>query len=326
MRRSAFLVAAAALAACAGPAAAFDCATARSPLDKALCASPALKSADDAMAAAWKTAHDSAAGADRDMLLASQRAWIKRRADICDQAEQGYVACQIADTEARRNYLASRPETGPGLDSPMKPALVVIPGRKGNYDVDVELTRFAEPKTPGEKTLNAEVAKLVADVPKDTKDIGKDEIWSYARTMRVVYASPHLISARIEGYDFTGGAHGNPLTWGLNIDVPGGRKLAFADAFDHAAAQKLEADCAAQVLKQKKERLGDLPTGDDLKAFHKDLHNVFADLGAWDFSTRGASIVFANYAVGAYAEGQYTCEFPLAKLKELAKATFPLPQ
>ena len=77
----------------------------------------------------------------------------------------------------------------------MQPALVVVPGRKHNYDVDVELMRFTNPKTSADKTFTADVAKIIADIPRDTKDIDRDEIWSYSRTMRlaeltVVMTSP----------------------------------------------------------------------------------------------------------------------------------------
>lgn len=322
MRR---LVPALVLLACATPAAALDCSAPKADVDKALCASPEARAADEAMAAAWKTAHDSAAGADRDALLATQRLWIKRRGYGCDSEQPDYAACLVVDTQARRAWLLAQPEAGPGTGNPMQRAIVFRPGRNGAYSVDVELLKFVDPKAPGEKTFNAAVTKMIADVPKDTKDIDRDRTYSHDLTMRMTWASPRLLSARLDGYDFEGGAHGNPYTLGLNIDVAGGRKFAFADAFDAAAHQKLDEDCYRQVSKERRKRLGEDIAKDFDKEMRKTLHKDVGDLEFWNFTAKGATIIFGAYELGSYAEGSYTCEIPLQRLKDLAKPAFPLP-
>jgi hypothetical protein len=49
-------------------------------------------------------------------------------------------------------------------------------------------------------------------------------------------------------------------------------------------------------------------------------------LRAWSFAPDKATVTYDPYAVGAYAEGLYSCEIPYATLKPLAKPGFPLPQ
>ena len=122
-----------------------------------------------------------------------------------------------------------------------------------------------------------------------------------------------------------GGAHGNPSTSGLNIDTKSGRKLSFADAFDKAAREKLTASCLAQVAPEKVRRGMDEPKGDELKTLRGNIDENLSNLDTWSFTAKGATIVFGHYAVGSYAEGTYECDVPLARLKELAKKDFPLP-
>lgn len=302
-----------------------DCKAARSEVEKAICSSSAARAADDAMVAAYKKAHAASAGDQRAMLLAAQRLWIERRGASCDMQQPGLGECLARETDARRAFLESRAETGPGA-GPMEPVLVVTPARKGAYQVTVELTRFAAPATAGQKALNAEVARMIRDVPRKSADLDKDVKYAHDVAMRVTYASPRLVSARFDGYDFEGGAHGNPWSSAVNIDMATGRKLGFADAFDKQAREKLDAECLVQVLRQKKERGAAEPVGADLKDIRKNLDEGLGDLGSWNFSASAATIVFGPYNLGPYAEGSYSCEFPVAHLKTLAARNFPLPE
>lgn len=312
------------LAAC-GPAAAMDCKGARGEVDKAICAAPQAVAADEAMAAAYNALRERSSPAEREALLVSQRAWIKRRGYGCESDKPGYAQCLTDETNRRRAYLEARPESGPGLDSALRPEIVARPGKPRDWEIDVELLRFAEPKTAGERTFNAEVAKLMKEIPVDRSDIERNQTYSHDVWMRLTWLSPRLISARVEGYEFTGGAHGNPSTSGLNIDAKSGRKLAFADAFDNPAREKLVNDCMAKIVPEKVKRGMDEPKGDELKSLRAGVDENLANLGNWNFAAGGATVVFGHYAIGSYAEGTYECEVPLARLRELAKKDFPLP-
>lgn len=315
-----------ALLACAAPAAAMDCKAARTDIDKAICASPEATAADAAMVAAYSALRERMTPPQREALLASQRLWIKRRGYSCESDKPGYGACLAKETDQRRAFFEARQEAGPGLESPMTVEIVAKPGKPRDWEIDVELLKFVEPKTPGEKTFNAEVGKMLKDIPTDRSEIQRDQTFSHDLWMRLTWLSPRLISARVEGYDFEGGAHGNPSTSGLNVDTKTGRKLVFADAFDKAAQEKLTAACLAQIAPEKVRRGMDEPKGDDLKSLRKGIEDGLADLDTWNFTAKGATIVYGHYAIGSYAEGTYECDVPLARLKELAKKDFPLPE
>jgi len=314
-----------ALLACAAPAAAMDCKAARTDIEKAICSLPEAATADNAMVAAYNALRERMAPPQREALLISQRLWIKRRGFGCESDKPGYAACLAKDTDQRRAFFEARAEAGPGVGSPMTVEIVAKPGRPRDWEVDVELLKFAEPKTPGEKTFNAEVARMLKDIPTDRSEIQRDQTFSHDVWMRVTWLSPRLISARIEGYEFQGGAHGNPSTSGLNIDTKTGRKLAFADGFDKAAQEKLTAACMSQIASEKVKRGMDEPKGDELKSLRKGVDEGLAQLDAWNFTAGRATIVYGHYAIGAYAEGAYECDVPLATLKALARKDFPLP-
>ncbi len=303
-----------------------DCKAAKSEVDRAICASPAALAADSAMAAAYNALRERFSPAERESLLVSQRAWIKRRGYGCDSDKPAYAQCLTTQADQRRAFFEARPEGGPGVDSALRPEIVARPGRPRDWEIDVELLRFVEPKTPGERTFNAEVAKMLRDIPTDRKEIGRDQTFSHDVWMRLTWLSPRLISARIEGYAFEGGAHGNPSTAGLNIDTRSGRKLVFADAFDKAAQDKLTAACLAQIVPEKVRRGMDEPKGEELKTLRQGVEEGLSSLDTWNFTAKGATIVFGHYTLGSYAEGAYECEAPLARLKELAKKDFPLPE
>ena len=70
----------------------------------------------------------------------------------------------------------------------------------------------------------------------------------------------------------------------------------------------------------------DEPKGDELKQLRANIDETLSSLDTWNFSAGGATIVFEHYSIGSYAEGAYECEVPLARLRELAKKGFPLPE
>lgn len=323
MRRTAFFIYGVLVA--TAPAAAMDCRAAKSEIDKAICSSPQAIAADDAMSAAYTALREKSSPAEREALLVSQRGWIKRRGYSCESDKPAYAQCLTTQTDQRRAFVEARPEGGPGIDSPLRPEIVARPGRPRDWEIDVELLKFVEPKTPGEKTFNAEIAKMLKGIPTDRKEIERNMTYAYNFWMRLTWLSPRLISARVEGYSFEGGAHGNPSTAGLNIDTRSGRKLAFADAFDKAAQEKLAGACLAQIVPEKVRRGMDEPKGEELKTLRENIDENLSNLDTWNFSAKGGTIVFGHYVVGSYAEGAYECEVPLARLKELAKKDFPFP-
>ena len=96
------------------PAQAFDCAKAESPVEKAICADPKLKAADDAMGAVYTTLRTALTGGDRKALGASQRKWVKTREDNCGYQQGAELTnCILTDTKDRRRCSPPSPKAVP---------------------------------------------------------------------------------------------------------------------------------------------------------------------------------------------------------------------
>ena len=307
---------------------ALDCGQAKTAPDKAICADPVARAADAAMAKAYDTLLHSLSEPNRQALILSQRAWLKARTYGCpDTTASIFAQCLTRKSAERQSFLEGRPETGPGSGGRLMPVFIEQAGRKGHYQIDVTVLKYAPPTSPGEKLFNAEVAKLLRQIPSGKNDsFGRAMIYSFILHMRMAYAGPRFLSANIETYQFAGGAHGNSGSSDINIDVAKGRILHFADAFSAAAEQKLDAECLRQILPQKAERAPDEKMdGDHLKQLKHAIAEGLDRLDSWSFSAKEARVDYDAYALGAYVEGPYSCRFPTAFLRPLVKPGFPLP-
>jgi uncharacterized protein YecT (DUF1311 family) len=319
------------LASAVQPAAAFDCAKAQSVVEKAICADVKLKAADDAMTDAYLALRNSVTGPDRKTLGMSQSKWVKDRDSSCGVAEGSELTnCILDRTEDRRRLLLAEPESGPGASSRMMPVFIQQDADPFHYDVDYTLIKFVKPKSRGENLFNAEVSKLAKQAPLERQDEAapQDMTYSAFASMALTYASPVFISAKIETWEFTGGAHGNSATSAINMDLKRGEPLKSRELFDNKAIAVLKADCVKQILAQKKEKLEgeDFDPANDPLYKEETVVDYLRSLGNWNFWQDKATVTFDAYAIGSYAEGPYNCDFAMDNLKKLAKPGSLVPE
>jgi uncharacterized protein YecT (DUF1311 family) len=310
----------------ATPALALDCSKAKTPVETAICADPAAATADRSMADAYGRLAAELSPDERKALLASQRAWLKLRGNTCQGDEGVTASCLVKRTEQRSRYLAGLPETGPGSGSRLRPIFRQESGPRLQYEVDVNALKFETPSLPGEKLFNARVDKLLAELPKNRPRDKAELLYSAWLTVSMAYASPAFLSAHVATYEFSGGAHGNSATTNINIDTASGKLATFADLFTSGAQSEFEQSCWTQFIKQKAEKGPDETiSADDTKTYRATMKQSVAALENWTFSADKASIGFDPYALGAYAEGTYSCDFDADLLKRLRKPASLLP-
>ncbi len=310
------------------PAAAFDCKRATTSSEKAICADPAALESDAAMSATFSSVMSLASPSQKVAIAAAQSRWLKDRDNACaDSKAAALGACLVQESRQRRRFLAAEPEVGPGAPGRLTPWFRIERGGKRRADIELQLLKFPAPQTPAERAFDTAVEKLAGGLTEPETDDPAADHYAYSRTMRLVYASPSLISAVVEGYQDTGGAHPNSFSSSINIDVAAGRELVFEDLLDSRAAEKVSALCLKSVIAQKKEKMeGDAPTSaNDLKDLAKQVTEATGNLSAWSFDAEKATVIYGPYAVGSYAEGGYFCQAPYTTLRPLAKAGFPLP-
>lgn len=315
------------IAACALPlpAHAFDCMKARTGVEKAICADPALKRLDDDLGAAYGLLKAGFAGPEQKMLALSQKRWIARR-EFCASQQDAMAACVTQHTLERLALLRAQAQGGPGVQGRLVPQFLVQEGTPAQYDIDIAVLRFAEPKTAGEKTLNRLADEVLAAVtlgphggPEQSAILARED--SFVLT----YASPAFMSVRHDFYVNEGGAHGNRGTANLNIDMASGRLLGIADVLAEPSAAILTIWCRKQIEAERRKRVPGIDPGEGLAERDRTIAERVRDLAGWSIGEGEIVVSFDPYAVGAYAEGAYECRFPTRGVRELALPGAPLP-
>jgi uncharacterized protein YecT (DUF1311 family) len=314
----------------ANPALAFDCGKAATKIEKAICASPELVSADAEMASAYASVRDASTPPEKKMLSLAQRRWIEQRENACAYAEGAELtACISKETGERRLLLLGAPESGPGTPSQLVPVFLQQVGNAKLYDIDYALLRFADPQSEGEKLFNAQSEKILreAAVEPDGQEGIEENILTRQETFAISYASPRLLSVASSYYAYDGGAHPNGGLSNINIDLQSGKEIKASDVFPGEAIKTLTSECREQILVRKQETYGDekYVPADDGNFQESTIAEHINDFQRWTISADKAVVTFDSYAIGAYAEGPFECEFAMPELKAIASPDSPLP-
>ena len=309
---------------------AFDCAKASTEVETAICADPDLKALDDAMSTAYGEVRAASSSAERKMLALSQKRWLANRESQCAADGKLDTSCVKNRTDDRRRLFLGEAKSGPGAPSRMMPVFLQKEGGGKLTDIDYTLMRFLEPASAGEKTFNAEVRKILKDAPvgPDPEPAPEGMMYSAEAVMDVDYASEYFISASVGIWSFRGGAHGNGGVSSINVDLSSGKVAGFDDLFEESAVEPFTADCREQIVAEKKERFGDEPydPANDPALTDEAITEHIKDLSTWTFTAEKGSVIFNSYDIGAYAEGSFACDFPVATLNEHAKSDAPFPE
>ncbi len=328
------LIALAGAAAC--PVAAADCTHLKDAVDKAVCASPDAKAADEGMVKAYDRLK---AGLDRTAaasLLKNQRGWLADRKQACPENGETEAACLIRWSNARRDWLDGTPAQGPGLPGALAPLVIAKDGAKGHWSQGIALFRFRASATPGEVAFNAAIDKAVAAMPDRMDGAGGGDHGTWSLKGTLTWASPDFISLRVDASEFAeGAAHGMIWTQNINVDLKAGRQIAVGDLIAEDKLRDLEAVCLSQIRTQLagvyrdsgSDPDKDPQTRDELKAdlagMRKDVAKITADAGHWTFDRDGAVVSYDQDALTAHAAGSFECRLPLAQLQAAAKVPLP---
>lgn len=323
--RAPLLIPALLLAGAASPALAFDCAKARTPMEKAICADPAATQADDAMGAAYTAVQAASGKAEGQALLRNQRAWLQRRQSVCrdwskpDPTFDG--ACLARETRARGRLLAGYAEhEGPGA-LPLRPHFVGQTDPKRRLEVSIAVPQLAAgaAAAPGLDELLQATAKA-ADQPVDD-----DPHYSYDAGYAITYNSGELVSVVFDIYVDHGGAHGQGVQAAANYSPALGRALKVDDLLDGKGIVALTSRCRV-LLRQEKLKRGATPDTVDGDLTEPAVADGIRSIEAWQFRGDAVAIHYDAYAIGAYAEGPYDCVLPWAEIRRAAKPGAPLPK
>lgn len=306
----------------AAPAFAIDCIKAATPVEKTICGKPALKAADDALGAAYSALRASLDAAGKAALRGDQLKWLKQRDGICsewDQASPPDAACLMRVTVERTDMLTAKPlRAGPGAPA-FRPVFYRRVDEAASIEVSVVYPELVDASSPALKRLDALLAG-----PADGADQAVEGPYGRIMSFRIGYASGRFVSVRYDAYEFTGGAHGMSYGSAVNFLMAEGRALTLADFIDANGRAGAIAACRDSIRAQKRERgvpveMIEESLGDEALATAVD------QITAWSFDDRGALVHYNPYDLGSYAEGDYDCVIPWARLRGLSIAGSKLP-
>jgi uncharacterized protein len=316
--RAAFLLVVIVAAAPARPAdaASFDCANARSPVEKAICGNQELSAADEALAASYKAVLAQLSPDAQDRVRDGQRDWLKYVRTICPPG--GNIAQCLKDTLSERKEQLDKSVTKSGdlvLYTVERFSAEKVKKEPWNGEKfathQSSYPQLDRPATDGARAWNREVAasaKKAEMSPEDDTDSDTD----LGFTISIL--SPDLISGEFSASLYAhGAAHPTARLTPFNWLLKQGHDLRAEDLFDRAKPWRkgLSMLCV--------EAFSDFDTAQDFCAPPK-LH---AD--NWTIDTDGLGIQFQQYEIGPYVLGAPLQVIPWDKLKPLLVADPPFP-
>lgn len=311
-------------------AASFDCAKARTPVEQMICSEWQLERLDERMATLFERARE-ADGADRDALLAAQRAWLQTR-DACTD-----IACLEQTYRERIAALGGGAAANAGkLEREVidEGRAVRLADKRGDLDVEAVF-----PVLPGDddaiRAANASIERAFreplaefrgqyGDFIEESGEIHVGPPWAFSLGYQGVHATNTLIAVDGGGYMYTGGAHGGALYLPLVLDRQTGAPMEPAELF------REDTDWLGVLSEQSRARLREVEpfsTDPDLVDddwFQEGTAPTAENFGLLLPTAEGIRVTFTQYQIGPYAIGDFRVTVPYAALRaQLAPTLFP---
>jgi uncharacterized protein YecT (DUF1311 family) len=336
-------------------AASFDCTKAKTPQEKAICASPELSAADDQLAAAYKALREAAPERMKIEVLDDQRAWIHGMEVSCKASESGSGADLVGSSRQYTDLTACLREY---YDARTKSLLHMILQKDGITFVwrSINLNTQGKPggSTGSQAGLDLDRGSMIASWPQSNRETAEWKAWnagieSAAQdlasegnrdpsgkwmpewvegvdaevTSSVVAVGSQLVTAYIED-DWTGGVHPNSRVIQFNWMLKEKRELRPADVFreDSAWERAILEHCDKALRKQFGEDYENLLIPGEMA---KTLHGIIIDPRNWALDKGGLTIVFPRYSIGTYVNPADPVTIQWDELAPLLRPSFVRP-
>ena len=291
------------------PAMAFDCAKAASRVEKLICAKPALKALDSAMAKAYGELKSSLPAAQQAWLGRSQVAWIQRRSGNCSldddakpMADEASVVCLERLTEERRAMLSGARDDAPATAPRLIPVFFHQAGGKRRYEIDLSYPQAA---SPGSGSLNALLRQAAeGDRPWqeriDPDDAGAS--FAFYAEYRIALQTDGFLSVVFNRMTSTTSPYPRNEQKTVNFDLKTGQAATLATLLRPGAQAEAGKACLAQLRKY----YGPDP---EPTITPKAVNAVVGDITNWVFEPNRIVVEFAYESIGPHAMGEYACTF-----------------
>ncbi|WP_343488213.1 DUF4163 domain-containing protein [Allomuricauda sp. d1] len=161
-------------------------------------------------------------------------------------------------------------------------------------------------------SFTAEYHKMKSEFP----DMASLSEWEAEIKAEVIYEDKSLVTIQLNGYTYTGGAHGYGYTTYLNFDKDKGEELDNWQLF-----KDLEGFTTLAETKFRSEQ--DIPKNGDINTtgfmFEKNQFHLADNIG---FTPEGLQMVYNQYEVASYADGPILLTISFDEANPFLKKTF----
>jgi uncharacterized protein YecT (DUF1311 family) len=284
-------------------AASFNCSSAQSAREKAICADPALSAADDALAVSYRAAMAPLSAAARAELQAGQRSWLRFIATVCTPV-RGAAKLDEAPTPCLRRHYAVRQRqldraalASGGRVFARVETFAARPSRDRNRFIerDIAYPQIDQPRGAAEQRWNDAVRQEFERMASAQPGEARDRYIDY----HVAISDPRVISLVITDYAYPhGAAHGGARTTAWNWLLDQRRTLAADDLFDQSRGWQavLAQHAFAQLAQQIEPDMLFAKSADEIR-------DAVAKPDRWAIERDGIGVLFQEYEVGPYVIG-----------------------
>jgi uncharacterized protein YecT (DUF1311 family) len=333
-------------------AASFDCAKAKTPKEKAICASPELSAADDRMAAAYRAVLAAAPAEMRDQVREGQRQWIRKMGEGCPskglEPAVELTVCLLSGEDSRTKELQQMLLVDGGVTfmwrsvhrtASADPGKQPVPGGPNPDPGTLDVTwPQANARTPEWQAWNVAIEGATSEMANGQVGggsvAGGKIVWAADPgmdtevTVSLNTVSEQLVSATINNQWDGHGIHPNmnfiQFNWMLNEK----RELKPEDIFRPGSGwdRFLQNRCDQYLHKQLDY------DGNSYENFKKPgemattLHGIATSPRSWQLKAKGLTIPFEPYAVACYACTPNPVTIPWAELQPFLQPDFVLPK
>lgn len=300
-------------------AASFDCAKASKPIEKFICATPALSSLDEQLGRDYGRLLGEVPASLKPMIQKSQRSWLAYvplncssdgRGAIKDKAQ--FTQCVQSEYEQRVGLLSKQPQTLGDYKLVVSADYQAMPSSSTDPEFFPIVTHsksisivFGGNEAEATK-LNSWLQSLAA---------GNNAGWNDAEAsvsfdVRITSVSAVIASATLSSDFFgVGAAHPVATSSSHHLVMATGKPLTARDLFQSNARSQL----TTMVWNELKKKLGE----DLMMEKKSDLAKLIDDPARWSFAADGMTWNFNVYEVAAYVMGPQDVTIPWSNLRAM---------
>lgn len=300
-------------------AASFDCAKAGHPVEKAICADASLSKQDETMAGLYRDRLALLSPDGQQIFKRGQKEWLGFTRKLCGD---GDPVCVGNELESRIRKLETEfRKVGPFTFMAVERHNLRPVSRDNPFR---DTMRFSQLKqsVPRIDAPNPDAERWNRAVLEGGLAVAAEEDQDDITGFEIQFASPRLISARLDLYTYGhGAAHGNSGSVGENYLLGEGRALQAADIFAAGKWGDFLRDRAIADLKRQAK-------AEDTELFElkpDDIRKTATDPKSWLLRPEGLIILFQPYEVGPGSFGLREVVMPWKDLSPFLKAGAPIP-